>query len=72
VDDGRTLLHVMVPRYTGALYDIVAADSTDDVEADGESFELPESFDVDPRDEAPPGLHLFTAPRVCCACDTEP
>ena len=68
VADGRTILHVLVPRYTGALYDVV----TQEPEGDGASFELGELFDVDPRDDPPRGDHLFIAPEACCSCNEEP
>lgn len=66
-----TLLHVVVPRYTGVIYDVVAAAGPDELDADGAaSFELGEAFDADPREEPGPGEHLFMAPAGCrCPCD---
>ncbi|HEY4221335.1 MAG TPA: hypothetical protein VGO62_08325 [Myxococcota bacterium] len=68
----KTTLHVLVPRYTGALYDVVAADGKEDVDSDPIRFEIGESFDVDPRDDPPAGAHLYMAPAACCAsCNTD-
>lgn len=70
-----TLLHVVVPRSTGVIYDVVAAAGPDEIDAEGAaSFELGEAFDADPREEPGPGEHLFVAPvrapAVCrCPCD---
>ncbi len=72
IEHGGTTLHVLVPRYGGALYDVVAADSAADVDGSRESFELGPDFDVDPRLEPGPGHHLFVAPDACCAAEDEP
>lgn len=70
VEQGLTVLHVLVPRAQGVVYDIVTADSRDDLSDDALSFQLGDAFDADPRDEPGPGEHLFAAPDVCsCVCD---
>jgi hypothetical protein len=69
---GPTVLYVSVPRYVGVLYDVVAADTLEDVDAEPVSFDLGEAFDQDPRDEPGPGEHLFMAPPACeCRCDDD-
>lgn len=68
--DDPTLLHVVVPRYAGVVYDVVTAERAADVDVEAESFELGDAFDADPRDEPGPGDHLFMAPESCgCPCD---
>lgn len=68
-----TTLHVLVPRYVGALYDIVTAEDASDVDAEAFTAELREAFDADPRErhdeDDVTGHHLFVAPAACCACD---
>lgn len=64
-----TLLHVVVPRYLGAAYDVVSAETAADVDGTRESYELRDGFEADPREELPPGEHFFIAPAACgCEC----
>ena len=71
IDDDRTVLHVLVRRYVGALYDVVQTDNQADLTQALESLTVDREFDVDPRDDPPsPGVHLFMAPPGCCSCDS--
>lgn len=65
-----TLLHVVVPRYAGVVYDVVGAASAEDLDAEPAFFELGDAFDADPREDPGPGAHFFMAPAACgCPCD---
>jgi hypothetical protein len=70
VDRDRAILHVIVPRYAGVVYDVIVGDR-DDLDPEPQSFELGDAFDIDPRDDPGPGEHLFAAPEICCACDLD-